>query len=238
MELESWSVRVVPLVSFDVVVFAGVQLNLIVAIVAAESINDVSVENCWEEGFLGRHLSSYFYFAVGVLEACITGTLSTKHKPAFQFIHVEHRDHRGESITVGSSTTPLERNLLLNVNTWLIKLLIWILQEHLVSACQLELLNLKRHLADSATSVFEPHSVRRKVAVQIILLRIRLEKFSLRQEIIVCFHLILHVDLVLILNKFTLATTTRVLSVDRLCHTRRYPDKVLVRLRLLHLLWR
>ena len=71
------------------------------------------------------------------------------------------------------------------------------------------------------------------MAVKLVLLGVALEQLSLRQEIVVGFHLVVHVHLVLVLDEFSLAMPRTILLIKGLGHVRGHPDEVLVGARLL-----
>lgn len=130
------------------------------------------VVHCWEECLLGRHLCSHFQFAIRVLQVSVSGALPAQHVPAISLIDVDHSDHRGERISVRSSAPPLEAYLLVLLNRIVVELVIWILKQDLVSASQLQLLDLKRHFTYATSAILEPHRVGCQIAIQIILLTV------------------------------------------------------------------
>jgi hypothetical protein len=73
-----------------------------------------------------------------------------------------------------------------------------------VAAGNFQLLNLQRHLTDSATTILKPDSLFGQVTVQIILLGIGFKQLGLRQKVIMSLHLIFEIHIVLILHKLTL----------------------------------
>lgn len=78
---------------------------------------------------------------------------------------------------------------------------------------EFQLLDLQGHLADAATAILEPKCVRSQITVQIVLLTVGFEKFSLSEEVVVGFHFIIHINFVLVFDEFTLAMTSGILLV-------------------------
>lgn len=146
-----------PLVGSDIVVLAAIQLALVVAVIPAERIDHALVVHSWEESLLLWHLSFNFQFALGVGKIRVSVTLPTHQEPSVCLVYVNHRQEGRKGIPVNTPRAPLEAHRgVLRVHARLIEFVIRVLQEHLVSPCKLQLLNLQRHPADPFASMFEP----------------------------------------------------------------------------------
>ena len=142
MQLEGRRGEVVPLVGGDIVVLAAIQLALIVAVIPAERVDHTLVVHSWEECLLLGHLGLNFKFALGVGEIRVSVTLTPHQEPGVCLVDVNHREEGRECVPVDAPRAPLEAHRgVFRVHARLVKLVIWVLQEHLVSPCKLELLN-------------------------------------------------------------------------------------------------
>lgn len=73
MEFECRRVRIVPLVSFDIVVLAAVQLGLLVPIVATKRVDVAAVVHSREESLFLRHLRLNLQLAVLIDQISVSG---------------------------------------------------------------------------------------------------------------------------------------------------------------------
>ena len=97
--------------------------------------------DCWEECLLGRHLRPDFELFVYVLQIGVSGAHRTHYEPGVRLIDVDDGDHGAECVPVGASATPLEADLL-RVDG-VVKLVIRVLKQDLMTSGQLQLLNLQ-----------------------------------------------------------------------------------------------